>query len=437
VTAPPKFATFNILQETMALWEQAHPYNGGHAVRLRGRADSRALHEAILTACRAAGVGKLVVDRNRYWYEPLDAVELREIRSGGASLDLLERAITEEINRAFPLEPHHPVRWFVLDQPETASHWLAAIYRHLAADSVSMRLLIGRVLNLYCRTFQAADQKPLNVYPPDYTELMTSHYRRLGPATVFLRALRLSRQILRAYTPRDTVERGDFSSFRVFETASDLLPRLIKSCNKQQVTVNDAFLTALCEALAAMTRSRRNSRFRRALALLNAVDVRKYADRDLSDCFGVYLGGFVTFLPDPDRQNGGGVLDRIVAETRRERSEKRSVGPHWHLRILTRLGRWFRLANTRAWYARVYPLSGSLSNVRFDTADFTAAGGRILEYLRVPPTSRAVPWVLTPTTCDGKLSLCLVYRVASLSDVDAGELVRLCLERLEAFAADR
>jgi condensation domain-containing protein len=439
VTRPSPPASFNVLQQTMALWEQAHPYNGGHAVRLDGPADKPALHEAILLACRTAGVGNLVVDReaNMYWYEPLDAVELREIRSDEPECDLLQRTITDEINRAFPLGAHHPVRWCLLDRPGSGWHWLVAIYRHLAADSVSMRLLVGRVLDRYYRMPRTAGEKPFNMQPPDYADVMRHQYRTVGGTTFLHRAMRLGRQILRAYTPHEASGLGDLSHFRIFETAPDLLSRLLKSCKKQQVTVNEAFLTALCEALAATTRRDRSPWFRPALAVLSAVDVRRFADRDLSNCFGVYLGGVVTFVSHPEGADPTAVFHSVLAETGRERAERRSLGPHWNLRLQTWLGRRFRLANGRAWYAMVYPLSGSLSNAQFETAGFTAAGDRILEYLRVPPTSRAVPWVLTPTTCDGRLSLCLVYRVASLSDADAGGLVRLFLARLEAFAQVR
>src|SRR3972149_4028176 len=110
----------------MALWEEGHPYNFAHVFRLRGPADVPALHEAIQTACQAAGVGKLVLDRKgrRYFYEPAQSIDLCEMRDEHPSLASFWRTIADELNRAFPSEPHHPVRWWVRDDPQPGAHFL-------------------------------------------------------------------------------------------------------------------------------------------------------------------------------------------------------------------------------------------------------------------------------------------------------------------------
>ena len=180
----------NPFQEVMALWESVRPYNFAHVFRLRGRADAASLQEAIRGACRAAGLGVLVLDRRRrrYRYEPAEGIALREMQGEDPGLERFWKTVAAEIDRPFPGEPHHPIRWWVRDDPAGGSHFLAAIYRHLVADAAASCLLVGRVLRRYYRA--AGDETPLVVHPPDYAAVMASHYQRHGYLPSLLRAAR-------------------------------------------------------------------------------------------------------------------------------------------------------------------------------------------------------------------------------------------------------
>jgi len=76
----PKSCKLNLFQQTMAFWEEVHPYNAGQVVHLRGRADVALLQAAVQAACQLSGVGRLVLDREKvhYHYEPVESVELRD-----------------------------------------------------------------------------------------------------------------------------------------------------------------------------------------------------------------------------------------------------------------------------------------------------------------------------------------------------------------------
>ena len=432
----PRSCKLNPFQQVMALWEEVRPYNFAHVIRLRGPADAVLLHEAIQTACQVAGVGKLVLDREgrRYFYEPAETVQLCEMKSEDSSLETFWRTIADEINRAFPEEPHHPVRWLVRDDPGSGSHFLVAIYRHLVADFASSCLLLRRVLNRYYR-MPTGDEKPLVVHPPDYSRVMRSRNWRRDYLTTFFQAARRYFRLRHVYRLPDLREGGEGWQLHVLETPHGLIRRLLAASIRRRVTVTEAFLAALCAALAEMTPHRRQHSRRGGLALAHIVNVRGEAREDLSNCFSVYLRESVTIIDDPDVEDFETLLSRIVAEVRRERAERRFGGLDWNFLVLARLRRWHLMKNTAAWYRKVYPLAAGVSNVRLSTSWFTGISDRILDSISIVPPGPALPFVLFPTAVDDNLNVSFVYRESCFTQPEALKLVELFVEKLELFAS--
>ncbi len=432
----PTTCKLNLLQQVMLLWEEIHPYNAGHLVRLRGRADVASLQAAVQTACRLAGVGTLVLDqgKRRYHYEPFGDIEVHEIRRADSALVTLCRTITKELNTHFPDAPHHPVRWQVLDDPISDSHYLLAIYHHLAADSFSVRLLVRRVLNRYCQSSPPEAEEPLQMHPPEYRRVMRHHYRQLGYIKTLLRAVRLYFRLRHVHRVRDLHAGGERSGFVVFETPDGLISDLSAACKARGLSVQEAFLAALFAAIAEVTPDRRQHPRRSGLALATILDGRGEANDDLSACFGLYIGQSVTVIPRSDLADFARIFARVGEERRREKGEKRFVGPHWNFLIAVLLRRYFSVRGTRAWYRKVYPLSAGLSNVRLDARWFGDGGDRVLDYIRISPTGPALPLVLTPTTIENRLNLAVTYRESSFSHPDVLKLLEIFVEKLERFA---
>ncbi len=426
----------NLFQQVMAQWEEVEPYNAGHVVCLRGRAEVSSLRAAIRTACQAAGVGAFVLDRRRncYRYAPTDDIELREIEGGDSPEAALHRTITEEMNSPFPAAPSHPLRWQVLDDPRSGSHLLVAIWRHLPADDVAIRLLIRRVLNRYSGTPLAGDERPLQVLAPDYTRIMRHQYRRLGYLRTLHRETHRYLRLRHVHRIPELAGGGHGSQFYVIQAPPGLMARLARACLTRQVTLNDVLLAALGTAIAHVTPDRRLHARRRGLALGSAVNVRPEASVDLSNCFGQYLGHWVTIIEESDFGDFGLLLARIAEQTRREKADKRAVGPHWNFWAVARLRRWCALKDTRAWYRKVYPISAGLSHVKLNVAWFKGAGEHILNYIRISPAGPALPLVLATARLGDRLNLSLGYHESVLTDPEARNLMALFLARLEVFA---
>jgi len=428
----------NPFQQTMAIWEEMHPYNAAHVVHLRGRGNVARLHAAIQGACQMAGVGKLLLDLKEfhYHYEPAEYVELREIKGKDPVIETLRQAVEGELNTPFPDEPHHPVRWLVLDDPKTETHFLVVIYRHLAADGFAIRLLVRRVLNRYFQTPLPEEEGLLQVVPPDYARLMRHHYRRLGHIKALLRAINTYFQLRRVHRMRERRDGGERSRSLIFDAPKGCIERLAAACRVRQVTVNDAFMAALCRAMAEITFTRRGQSRRRGLALAAAVDVRDEAREDLSNCFGLFLGQVIVIADEPDVGDVEQLLVRTAGQMAWEKTRKHFIGPQGTFLILAFLRRWFSLRVTRARYLKDYPVSAGLTNVRLDASWFKGAADCVLNYIRVPPTGPMLPIVLAPTTYSNRLSLGVTYRESSFTEAEARQLIDVFLATLELLSAN-
>ncbi len=420
----------------MALWDDVEPCNFVFVIRLRGRADVARLQSAIQETCQAAGVGNLVLDRTerRYRYEPAGSIDLHQIDPGESALETFRQTVAEGLTTSFPRGPHHPVRWNVLDDPETGSHVLLAFVHHVATDAASIRLLVRRLLNRYYGARSPGDDAPLRIHPPNNDRLMRGHHRRLGYFTTFVRAVRLYFQLRHVHRIPDADETGRRLQFYVFAAPDGLIGRLTTACRRQRLTVTGAFLAALASALAEITPDRLRHPRRRGLVLANVASLRAEASEDVSTCFGVYLGQSLMVIEAPDLADFGRLVPRIAETMRRESTEKRFAAFPWNFLILTLLERWFSWKATRAWYRKVYPVSALLSSVRFDTPEFGAVDEHVLDCLAAASLGPAVPLVWVATTLRGRLSLSVIYRESVFTRAEVGRLAEIFLARLEALA---
>ncbi|HLB14341.1 MAG TPA: WS/DGAT domain-containing protein [Burkholderiales bacterium] len=428
---PREFARLNPFQEVMACWETAHPYNAGQVVRLDGRADVPALEAAIQTACQQAGVGTLVLDRHRrrYGYDRAGSIQLEVIVPGDSPADTLRRALTESLNATFPDGPHHPIRWSILEDPGTGSSLLITVWHHLAADEMSMRLLLRRVLNQYYGTPHPDDARPLTVLP----RALGSRHRYLSLIAALGRIIRLRLAVRKAYRFKEVKARGEGTNVHLASLPTGLARQLGTLCRSRGVTVNDLILAALGKVLARATAQARAHASKRNLALGAAVSLRSAAPEALAQSFGVFLGHWVTLLRRPDAALPA-LLRQITVQTRAEKIAQRAAASQLGYSLLALMSRWGSIRHDGQWYEKVYRISGSVSNVRASTEWFGHAGQHIREYYLVSPPGPAMPLVVAAATLDDQLNLCLVAREAALSAADAGTLLDQLRAELNAIA---
>ncbi len=420
----------------MVHWEAVHPYNAGQVVRLNGQVDVPSLREAIQTACQDAGVGTLVLDadRRRYRYDRAEQIALEEIAPAESPVDALQRMLTESLNARFPEGPHHPIRWSILEDRRSDSYFLVAVWRHLAADELSVRLLLRRVLNQYYGTRHPEDARPFTMLSPLPARASGFRHRCVSQIVALARAIRLSRAVRRVYRFREARAHGEGTHIHLASLPSGLAGRLETCCRAHRVTPNDLLLAVLGKVLAKATVRARAQSYKRSLGLATAVCLRRAAPQALADSFSVVLGHWVTLLHRPDAELRT-LLEQIAVQTRAERDARRSALSQWGFMLLVLICRWSPFQRDGRWYERMYRLSGGVSNVRASTGWFGDAGRHIREYFLVSPPGPAVPLVVASATLGDNINLCLVARDAALSAAEAGTfLAQLCAE-LSAIAA--
>lgn len=414
----------------MAYWEAVHPYNAGQVVRLNGRVDISLLREAIQTACQDAGVGTLVLDndRRRYRYDRAERIPLEEIAPDEFHADTLQRALTESLNARFPDGPHHPIRWSILEDRRSDSYFLITVWRHLAADEMSVRLLLRRVLNQYYGTQHPEDARPFTMLSPPPARASGFRHRTLSQAAALARAMWLCLAVRRVYRFREARVPGEGTHIHLASLPSGLAGQLVTWCRSQRVTLNDLFLAVLGKVLAKSTAQARAQTYKGSLGLATAVSLRRLAPQALAHSFSVLVGHWVTVLHRPDAELPA-LLRQIAVQTRAEKSARRSALSPWSFMLPVLILRWSPFQHDGRWYERMYRLSGGVSNVRASTEWFGDAGRHMREYFLVAPPGPAVPLVVASATLGDKVNLCLVARDAALSAAEAGTLLaQLCAE---------
>lgn len=439
-SAAPMARPLNFFQQGMLLWDEVHPYNAVHAVRLPGPANADRLREAIGEACRTAGIGEIEIDRSartiRYGAvcePPLDVLPAAT-RADEALTGLLER----QMNQPFPAGAHHPTRWSVFDDASGRSHYVVLAYHHITSDAAGIEMLLAAVLHLYT----GAEGLAANVLPDmsgDTAQRQLSPRLGLGHILRAWAGLAFTHgRLQRVHRMPDDAAADDSTSLLFRAAPGDLFARLSDACHRRGIGMNDAFMAALAHALAKCTPDRRARWWRRRLAVGTVISGRKWLPSDLSRVFGVCLADFVTVINRPDA-GPESALDEIVSQTRRQKSDWPVAAAGTALRVLFVRHVWplFFIRNHRSSYRRSFPVCGGVSTVVIEQERFRSPALSGIRYVRAAPPGPAVPIVLAPTVFGDRLELCLIYRKATLKPAEAVQLLDSALEALEMLSGDR
>jgi hypothetical protein len=211
------------------------------------------------------------------------------------------------------------------------------------------------------------------------------------------------------------------------------LDRLRVGCRTEGAGLNDVFLAALASALALLTPARKTHRHRRKIALATVLSQRKWAKEDLSDLFGVFLTEAAMLIDKPD----AGVretLAQIVPQTRRLKTPHVAPELSWRFWFVKYIWPALRIPHSVVSYRKVFPLCAGVSTVSVDETRSGEAMQRVRRYIRACPPGPAMPILLSPTSCKGRLELCLTFRRTCLTEAQARALLDSLVNLLDEFA---
>ena len=422
----------NAFQRLMYQWSQLHPYNAVHVHKLSGPLRLKSLREAIVQTYRQYGLGLVHISDDGTWYshELATTPEVQVLLPGDNPQQTLGTYVSGELNRPFSRPRCQPVRYFVMEAgPE--SHYLGTTYDHWTADSISLRMVLGRVLDHYFGQSSPENETPLQLYPQSYRYLFPDRLRiaRLAPAVLrcFRRWLveRSAAQVPYASTAQPAV---DFHGHRA---ASGTVARLRGFAASQGASVNDVFLAALARATAACLphRTLQNSG---ALAMGCIVNTRGAAQQDLAHSLGMFLAYYTVRLGVEKTHSLAEATQQIAAVTREIKARRSYLDSLVSMKFVSTLWPYMSEKIRPHFMRKGVRLSAGISNVLLRDLPIAREGaGCILECFRAAPTGPMLPLVLAPTTLGEELSVGVTYRTTGYSARKVDDLMGSFLEQIE------
>lgn len=428
----------NSLQRVMLQWSGFHPYNACHFYCLSGAGCPGLFREAARRALAASGWGRAVVEPGgRYaLFGPCDDVEVREAASESSGGGGLDSEVAAELNRPFDRPECRPIRFVFVPDHAANRHWVIATYDHWTADSVTMRLVMQRVLAEYLNQ-PCTHSGPLEVCdrPPLATlREPLSPWRRWRTAVNTIARSLFERQPVK---PAAAGHGGREVGFRFFQFDDGMVNRLWRFARNRGATVHDVFLAVLHQVLGRRLPCRRSLTQCDKIALGSIVDIRSETAEPFRETLGVLLG----FWTLSERAGAFGSLseavERFAARTRQIKSRR----AHLDSLVSIEIGAtaWPRLP--RPWRARLMrrtmPLTAGITNVVVrDRWLEQNVVGAIVEYARAAPLGPTVPLVISPTTMGNRLNIGFTYASSEFAESEIAGIIDEVLFALHSAAAE-
>lgn len=400
----------NSFQRTMLQWNDLHPYNAVHVVRIPGAFDPEHLRSVLRDTLAARGLSGLTLDctHGTFQYHGGSALsEIKLLAGGDDPRRALATEIEHQLNRGFLVaERFDPFRFFVL--PEAGSFSLGLVYFHAIADAESIALLLKKMTEAYRGHASPESSQPVELYPPRYDHLLRQQPGALVRKLCALPAL--VRELRRSCRPRYRDPQDLHNGFDLFSLKPAALVRLAEAGNSWGVTFNDVLLAVLLSCVAPLAFRRTRARRRRKISLGCIVNLRKDLGLDSARTFGLFLGSFVVTHEVP----AGMRLKDLAVDIRRQtlaiKGRRLYLGTPLELAVARRFLPFYSTALRKKLYQKHYPLWGGITNMNLNALWEQPAGQEPVDYFRAVSTGPVTPLVLSVTTVGDVVNVGLSFR---------------------------
>ncbi len=436
--APKLTGRLNAFQRVMLQWSELHPYNAAHTYRLAGPLCLQSLQQAIRDAFDHNGLGVAEIDPEGVWYshEPdesphLPAIEV--VTGHEPPADRLTAQITRELNRPFERPRCRPFRFSVVDAGAD-SHYVSLIYDHWAADSVGARLVMRHVLGRYLHLDIPENDESLDLYPGTYREVFAHRLQGHHLAWPMLRSLRSWLDTRATWRVAYASARQMAVGHALYHLRPGTVDRIRHFARKNDASVNDVFLAALCRAMVPFLPRRSSKAGAHDMTLGTIVDTRADASDDLSESLGTFLGYFLTRVAGDGRVGLGELTRGIAVSTRRQKQRRNYLDSALNLRVASAIWPRLKPESRVAFARRALPLTAGISNVHLRGTWIERQGaGRILDYHRAASNGPALPLVISPTTIGDQMNVAVSYRMTGFSQAKIDGIMQSFVDHLETL----
>lgn len=402
----------NVSQRLMLQWERFAPYNASQFATFDTLPDPARLASAFRSTVISLGLQQIGQHPDLSLLQPAES---------------LDGFITHQMNHRFT-PGESPLKPFLIIENKQAH--VGVVYRHVVADSASIRLVMRQWLTLFLKTDSAK---------PPFTPVSTMR----EPAFALLRRHRLgligeTMNELSRLSRMKRVRRLAYSDptqpivWQRFTFAEGLIDRLVAYARARDVKVNDLFVAAAAEACDRWL-PHEHAESRRDLAIGTIVDTRD-ANDDPQRQFGLSLGFLQSTWRWQQLRSWDDILRNAANQAKRARDRGMAKSSELRLRAAT----WFSADKLEADVARFYrkrcPLAAGISNVNLTPEwPMSSHPSPLTTYSRVSPLGPMLPIVFTPTTLGNTLNLGFTYRSRVIPDGTAKQILAAFVARLESL----
>ena len=406
-------------------WNDLHPYNAVHGVRISAPADLARIKNAIEATLEFHGLTGLTLNRKqgtfRYTGGPAQC-EMKILRATDDAPEILRAEIETQVNTGFDLSGTFlPFRFFVVAEQE--SFHLGLVYFHAVADATSIVQLLRQICAAYAGSGEGRGAKPFNLARQNFHFAPFALARKLAG---FLAQLRQHRHSVRV-AQRDVFDGRN--RFEQLTLGPETLLALAAAAKEWDVTLNDIFLSALLLCCSPFTLNRFREPARGRIAIGCIVNTRGDLALKNPEGWGLFLGSFVVAHETPEGIGLKELTRDIRRQTRALKQRKDYVGPSLDLMLGRFLLSFFSTEYRAKLYQKHYPLWGGVTNMNLNS--FPPAGATPVDYFRGVSTGPVTPLVLSVTTVRDVVNLGLTFRATTFTDAGIQQVKKHFLKILE------
>jgi hypothetical protein len=430
-------ARLNIFQKSMLQWNDLHPYNAVHVVRIPGVLDVERLKNVITTTLEGKGLTDLTLNRRLGTYEYNGGPSSAEIKITSADAALspcFAKEIGRQLNTPFTQDEHFsPFRFFIVS--EVGSFSLGLVYFHPMADAECIVILLKEMVDTYSGRGSPGLDKPVDRHPP-----RRDHFLSLPPGVLARKLASLPSHIraMRSACRPHYRDAGDSSNKCAFFTLNPpTLSGMIQAAKSLKVTFNDLLLALLTKAVSLLTPDRMQARRRKGISLGCIVNIRKDLGMTGGQTFGLFLGSFVVHHEVPAGIKLADLARDIGRQTVRIKRSRLYLGAPLELafgRLMTSL---FSEQRRRKLYQKHYPLWGGLTNMNLNALWPQMDDARPVDYFRAVSTGPVTPLVVSLTTVGRVANIGLTYRSTVFEPPDIERIKGCFMDPLGPLATCR
>ena len=414
----------HVFQKTMLLWDEIHPYNAVHVIRIPLPFDLPRLTSIIQKQLEMYHLTGFTLDRTqkRFSYRGGPAaIDIKIIEQKDETALALNNEVELQINTSFPTEGFiTPFRFFVVR--EDRFFYLGLVYLHIISDAESIVYLIKSIVNTYMNNNTEDLSIPLRHY-----SLTLRHMLRFNLKHLISWLLTLPSYIADV-RGSCRVNYTDIDNYHIAFSHVALEPSqfhtLVKASKRWGVTMNDILNAILFLSISPFASKRLSSPRRKKISVASVVNIRKDLPIDIQRPFGLYLGSFMVSHAVPQAitlEHLAKDIHKQTAKIKRHKLYLRSLIEQ--LLALTLIPH-FSPKRQRKFYAKYYPLWGGISNVNLNSLWDQSMEETPIDYVRAVSTGPVVPLVFSLTTVNDTINVGISFREAVFSRADCAKIIR-------------